>query len=161
MAYAAIAIEEDDGAKLFGVIDVRARHALISVVTDRRAAAEIVRRDYPEGERAQALEWLGDAAEVADAAALFARRCAQGCRADLASRIGAVVSHAQEGEIEQVTTSRGTIDLYREAEGHWWGIVWRTDELDAERDRASHDLAAIERNAATYRRRAALDEHSE
>lgn len=157
MAYAAIAIEEDDGAKLFRVIDVRARHAMISVVNDRRAAAEIVRRDYPEGERARTLEWLGDAAEVVDASELFARRCAQTCRDELASRIGAVVSRERVDEIERVTTTRGTVDLHREAEGHWWGIVWRTGELDEERNRASHDLAAVERNATTHRRRSELD----
>ena len=47
--------------------------------------------------------------------------------------------------------------LYRRREGDWWGLVFQTDELFAERDRASRDREMIAQNARTYERRRALE----
>ena len=82
IGYLAQALEEDDAARLYRVLDERSRHALISIVADRRASAGVIRASYPEDERASALEALGDAADVATPEELFARRCARGAAED-------------------------------------------------------------------------------
>lgn len=158
MAYLALALERDDPRMLFRVVDERARHAMISIVTDRRRAAELIAETYPEQEREQALQALGDAATVEDAAGLFARRCDATCRQELAASVGAPVETTEDGDEVVVRTSRGaTLRMYRAREGAWWGLVWKTDELDRERDRANQALRQIERNAETYRRRRGLE----
>ena len=157
MAYAAMALERDDPRMLFRVVDERARHAMISIVADRRQAAARIRETYPEGLREEALAELGDAASVEDAAGLFVRRCDASCRQAIAASVGAPVETTPDGDELVVRTSRGaTLRLYRPREGAWWGIVWRTAELDRERDRANQALQQIERNAETYRRRREL-----
>ncbi len=158
MAYLALSLERDDSRMLFRVIDERARHAMISIVTDRRKAAELIEETYPEAERAEALRDLGDAATVADAAALFALRCDATCRRELAASVGVPVETTEDGDEVVVRTSRGaTVRMYRSAQGAWWGLVWNTDALDRERDRANQALQQIERNAETYRRRRGLE----
>src|SRR5690348_4293692 len=71
LALAVRAVETNDAAAMFKVIDRRSRAALISVVKDRTASARAIHKDYPQPEQAAALSALGDAAEVADAEALF------------------------------------------------------------------------------------------
>ncbi len=157
MAYAALALERDDPRMLFRVIDARARHAMISIVADRRRSAELIAAAYPPAEQAEALRALGDAATVPDAAALFASRCDALCRQEIASVIGAPVETTREGEELVVQTTRGArVRMYRASEDAWWGLVWKTAELDRERDRANQALQQIERNVETYRRRREL-----
>ncbi|HJL02694.1 MAG TPA: hypothetical protein RMH85_29655 [Polyangiaceae bacterium LLY-WYZ-15_(1-7)] len=158
MAYAALAVERDDPAMLFRIVDARARHAMISIVNDRRAAASLVRETYPEAERAAALARLGDAAEVESARELFARRCDAACRSTIGGDVGKPERTETEGEETIVHTARGTtVRVWRAEEGDWWGLVWHTDELDEERARANRDLRLIEENAETYRRRRELE----
>ncbi|MBX3246754.1 MAG: hypothetical protein KF901_06210 [Myxococcales bacterium] len=157
VAYMARAIEHDDPAALFRVVDERARHAMISIVADRRAAAALIRAAYPPEVKDDALEELGDAATVETAAALFALRCGAACRQALGERLGPPTSERDEGDERVVTTSRGgTVRLYRAQPGHWWGFVWETEALDRERSRANRDLRHIERNVEIYRRRMGL-----
>lgn len=152
------AVERDDAATLYRGIDERARHAMISIVSDRREAARLVRESYPEGERAAAIAALGDAAEVESAEQLFARRCDAACRRGIGDRIGAAAEVRKEGPITVVTTARGTeVRLYRGGPDEWYGLEWHTDELSLERDRANRDLAIIRQNAATFDRRRALE----
>ncbi|MFW5921636.1 MAG: hypothetical protein ACOCUS_07335 [Polyangiales bacterium] len=161
LKYAAQAVEKRDARKLYRVVDERARHAMHSIVHDRREAARLVRESYPEDERAQALRRLGEAAEVEDPPGLFAVRCDDACLDDLEARIGAPDETHEDGEELVVHTARGTeVRLYRSASGSWWGIVWNTDELAAERDKANQDLRAIRRNAEIYERRRELDKHA-
>ena len=158
MIYAANAIEERDSRKLYNVIDERARHALHSIVADRRAAAERIREAYPEELRPSALRALGDGAEAEDAEGLFALRCGEECRDDLGTKIGGVERTEEQGDLLVVHTARGEeLTLYRREEGHWWGMVWHTEELDRERSRASQDLRRVEANATTYERRQRLE----
>ncbi len=160
MGYAALAIERDDPEMLFKVIDERARHALISIVADRQAAAALIRAHYPAADQAGALQSLGDALDLEDAWQLFAARCDQACRRAWSTELGAVQTKTADGEEWRVTTTRGAeVRVYREHEGEWWGLVWRTAELDAERDRANRDLEMIRQNAETYQRREALEHH--
>ena len=151
------ALEADDGERLYRLLDERARHALISIHADRRAAAEIVRARYPEDQRAEVLASLGDAAEASTPEALFATRCARACRGELAASVGAPISQQREGDELVVTTSRGELRFYRAREGQWWGFVWQTERFDRERDVASRDLRQIQRNAEVFQRRDELD----
>ncbi|MGD8860024.1 MAG: hypothetical protein PVI30_08420 [Myxococcales bacterium] len=154
---AARAIEAGDGRQLFKVIDERARHAMISIVKDRREAATLIRADYPEPERPAALSALGDAAEARDAADLFVRRCPASCMAALARRLGAPASERRDGRSLQITTAAGEqLELHLGSDT-WWGLAWKTDALSAERDRAARELAQIRDNAEIYRRRRALE----
>ena len=133
-----------------------------SIVGDRRAAAAIIEESYPPSERDRALAELGDAVGVDDAAGLFAARCDAECRSEIGSRLGGVERTEVDGEELVVHTVRGAIvRLYRRAEGHWWGIVWQTAELDRERSRANQDLRRVEQNAETYRRRRQLEGREE
>ncbi len=158
LAYLARAVEKDDPAALYRAIDERARHAMISIVADRREAAALVRESYPPAEQAAALAALGDAAEVENAAGLFARRCDEACRAEIGASIGAAADVREEGPLTLVTTARGTtVALYRGSPTGWYGLVWNTDALSAERDRANRDLAIVRENAATFTRRRALE----
>lgn len=154
LEYAARAIERNDAQALFRVIDARSRHAMASIVADRRAAAALIRSTYPEDQRADALSDLGSAANVEDAAALFAERCTRECMSDLASRIGAPISQRQDGDELVVETPRGGTLRVTGGGDDWYGIVWRYDELDAERQRANQDRLLVEANARTYELRA-------
>ena len=162
MIYAANAIEANDSRKLYHAVDERARHALHSIVADRSAAAERIRDAYPEELHEAALGELGDAAGAEDAEGLFALRCGAECRDELGSRIGGVERTEERGEELIVHTARGEeVVLYRRDPAQWWGIVWRTQALDRERNRASQDLRRVEANAATYERRERLEGHQD
>lgn len=154
LEYAARAIEQNDARALFRVIDARSRHAMASIVADRRAAAALIRSSYPEDQRADALADLGSAANVEDAAALFADRCKQECMSDLASRIGAPISQRQDGDELVVETPRGGTLRVTGGGSDWYGIVWHYDELDTARQRANQARLLVEANARTYQLRA-------
>lgn len=157
VSFAAAAVERSDATSLFRVIDQRARHAMASIVADRNRAAAIVARDYPAEARPEALASLGDAVGAADAPALFARRCGEPCFAELRGVLGAPRELARTGDEVVATTARGTeIRLHLGSDG-WYGLVWRTPELDRERTQASRDVEVVERNAEVYRRRRELE----
>ena len=160
IGYLAVALERDDPAMLFRAVDARARHAMISIVADRARAAELIASDYPEDARDAALAELGDAATVSEASDLFALRCASACRSELSASLGAPTEQRREGDELVVTTARGGTLRFHKPDGAdaWFGWVWETEALDAERDRANRDLRQIEENAATYRRRRELDQ---
>jgi hypothetical protein len=151
LALAARAVEADDRAALFQVIDRRSRSALISVVKDRTTAARAIRADYPEAERDLALRAVSDPAE------LFARRCDRACVAELGANLGAPVSETPvDGELIVQTAEGRTVRLFKGSDG-LWGLVWRTRELFDERLRASRERLQIVANAEVYRRRKQLE----
>ena len=156
LAGAAAALESGDGVGLFPYIDERARFALGSTVTSRNDARRLIEVDYPASERPAALAALGDAAEVATADELFARRCGEGCMRTLAEQVGAPVSQFREGDEVRVTTSRGTtLHMFAGHDGRY-GIVWNTKACMAERGVAARDFRQIQENAAVYRKHRAL-----
>ena len=155
LEYASRAIGDGDRTRLFRVIDPRSRHAMASIVEDRRASARLIRETYPEDQQAAALEQLGMATEAEDAAGLFAQRCDEACMADIAGRLGAPTDTQEDGDELVVRTSRGATLRVRGGGDDWFGIVWRFDELDAERARANQDRQLVQQNAETYRRREA------
>jgi len=150
LAKAIQAVAEGDKAELFKVIDQRARHALISIVADRRSAAQSIREGYPKENQAAALQELGDAAEANDAVDLFARRCGDDCMRSLRETLAGPRSIERDGKLVHVLTTRGgKLDLYLGSDT-WYGIVWNTEELDRERDRAAAEREQIQRNAELY-----------
>ena len=156
LALAVRAVEGDDRAALYKVIDRRSRAALVSVIKDRSAAAKVIRADYPEPERSAALRALGDAADLSDPVALFARRCDSRCVAELGAGLGAPVSESVSGEELLVRTAKGReVRMFKGRDG-LWGLAWRTQELSDERLRAARERLQIEANAEVYRRRRAL-----
>ncbi len=155
IAFATEALAAGDGERLFLVIDERSRHALHSIVHDRRAAASLVQASYPPRHRPAALRALGTAAGVSSPAALFALRCERTCRAAMTRALGAPISQQkQDGEV-LVTTARGQVRL-RKGSDTWYGLVWRTEALARERTRANADLARVRANAALYARQKKL-----
>jgi len=151
------AVELRDGRALYRVLDQRARHALISIVEDRLASAELIRRDYPAELRGQALQELGDAAQAQDAAGLFATRCPDACMAELAQKLAAPEGQERVGKLLRVRTVRGTtLDMYPGDDG-WYGLVWNTEALSQERNEAARQRVQIVKNAEIYRRRRDLE----
>lgn len=160
--YALRAIEADDTEALFRVIDSRSRAAMFSIVSDRQAARALIETHYPEDEKAAALRAIAPTeADLADTPeAYFAARCDSACRNGFRENLGAPTEERAiegSGETLEVTTTRGTIMVHRQESGHWWGLVWELDALDAARNRASRDLRQIETNVTTFERRARLD----
>ena len=154
---AAQAIEANDPARLFRVIDQRARYALASIVHSRVTAKQLIEADYPANERASALAQLGDAALASSPADLFAHRCDAACMADFGRQIGAPTAEENTGGDVVVHTARGgTLHMHAGKDG-WYGLVWNTDALDAERSKATRDLDQIRQNATAYRLRRTLD----
>ena len=157
LARAAQALEQQDPRRLFLALDRRARAAMFSIVADRRAAAEMIRADYPEAEQKTAIAALGDAAQVTDAAELFVRRCDAACISGFSAAISAPTSQTQDRQELVVRTVRGqTLRLFRGEDG-LLGIVWHTAELSDERLRANRERLQIQSNAEVYRRRRALE----
>ena len=156
LAFASHALQTDDPVALFSVIDERARHAIISIVADRAQSQALIDADYPQDDqRAAASAWQDD--DLSGPAAFFARRCDEGCRQTLGENLGAPTEESEDGPEHVVVTTRGSVRLYRANPSSWWGIVWRVEVLDQERNRASRDLRQIEQNAEVYRRRRQLE----
>lgn len=156
LANAAEALEGRDAVRFFATLDQRTRFAMISTVNTRREARRLIEADYPESEKAQALEALGEAAQVETGAELFARRCDLSCLNTFADSVGAPASEVVRGDEVEVTTVRGhTLRMHAGTDGEY-GIVWSTQATSAERAQAARELVRIRENAAVYRRRKAL-----
>jgi hypothetical protein len=156
LANAAEALEGRDPVRFFATLDQRTRFAMISTVTARREARALIEADYPESEKAGALAALGEAAEVATGAELFARRCDIACLNYFADTVGAPASQVVRGDEVEVTTVRGrTLRMHAGTDGTY-GIVWSTEATAAERAQSARELVRIRENAAVFRRRSAL-----
>jgi hypothetical protein len=156
LAKAATALARNDASGLFRVIDQRARHALAAIVQARHEAAEIIRKSYPAGEQERALGELGDALGAKDAAALFALRCPQTCRDELAARVGAPADVKSDGPVTIVRTARGSELRLFHGTDTWYGIEWQTEAVSRERDRAAAELDLVRKNGELYAQQNAL-----
>jgi len=156
LANAAEALEARDAVRFFSTLDERTRFAMIATVKARAAAREAIEADYPESEKARALEALGDAAEVSTGAELFARRCGDACLHAFSESVGAPASEVVRGDEVEVTTVRGrTLRMHAGKDGTY-GIVWSTRASAEERSQASRELVQIKDNAAVYKKRREL-----
>lgn len=157
LAYAARAAEEADTQRLFRILDQRGRHALDATLKLRQQAASVVREQYPSDQQAAALRELGDAATLTSTQQLFAKRCDSNCIDWFRNMVGAAAEQHDQDGLVSVRTVRDTELTLRLGTDGWYGIVWRSDELAAERDRAARDLAQIQDNARVYGARRLLE----
>lgn len=156
LAYAARAVENGDTRRLFRILDQHGRHALDATFKLRQEAAKTIREHYPPTERDAALRELGDALAANGTEELFAKRCDSSCIEWFGSVVGAPAEQKVVGDLINVRTVRDTKLVMRRGTDGWYGIVWRTDELSAERERAARDLAQIQDNARVYSARRSL-----
>lgn len=157
LAYAARAAEQGDTVRLFRILDQEARHALDATLKQRQQAAAIIRDTYPADEREPALRELGDAVDAESTEALFAKRCDSSCIDWFSRNVGAPAAQSTKGDVTSVRTIRDTDIRLRHGSDGWYGIIWRTDELAAERERAARDLAQVQENARVYSARKRLE----
>lgn len=156
LAASSEALESHDPEDLFEVLDERARFALATIVKARRAARELIEKDYPTSAQASALAALGEAAQVSRGAELFARRCGPSCVASFAELVAPPASEVVVGDEVEVTTVRGrALRLHAGSDGRY-GLVWNTRHLAEEVSQVSRELAVIRDNAAVYRKKSAL-----
>ncbi|HEU4534612.1 MAG TPA: hypothetical protein VFS00_10860 [Polyangiaceae bacterium] len=107
---------------------------------------------YPEPERAAALARYPEAAQAADAPALFAKLArSRGWEARLRRDLSGVGRVEEQGERATLETARGTRYAFRRRENGIWGLTMFTGELRLEAERAARDAALVERAAADYR----------
>jgi hypothetical protein len=157
LAGAASAVGARDHEALFAVLDQRSRFALSSVYTARKAAAEEIRKSYPQAAQRSALAELGDAVDARSDADLFRLRCGETCLDAFASVLGAPTSIVFDDKLATVKTVRGTeTQLYRGDDGRF-GLVWETAALVRERTRAAAELDLIRKNGQQYRSQRALE----
>lgn len=158
LTYAAQAAEAGDTVKLFRILDQRGRHALDATVKLRQESAVIVRDNYPAAEVDAAIQELGDAVDAKDTESLFKKRCDSSCVEWFSSQVAAAAEQRVGGAEVSIRTVRDTnLTLHKGNDG-WYGIVWQTEQLAAERERAARDLAQIQDNARVYRERKRLEE---
>jgi len=157
LTYAARAVEQRDTRRLFRILDQQGRHALDASFKLRHDAAKTIREQYPAAEKDAALRELGDALAATATDDLFAKRCDSSCIAWFDSIVGAPAEQQIVGDLVKVRTVRDTNLTLRLGTDGWYGIVWRTEQLSAERERAARDLAQVQDNARTYSARRALE----
>ncbi len=156
MAALADALERDDLRAVFGRLDRESREALYGIAEAAREQAAIVRADYPPAERDRELERL-EADVAPDGVELFARRCPLDCRQALRRSLGAIVERRERGEQVEVRTATGGRLRWRKDEKGRYRLLWRTEALKAERDRAFQALRDVQRAAELHRRRRQLE----
>mgnify|MGYP001020690254 CR=1 FL=1 len=141
----------DEGA--FAYLETEAQWASFTVREKRKKALELVRRSYPESEKGPLVEAyapFADAHDGPDVFALYARRRAWDKR--LKRDLSGVASVDVSGERASVVTMRGTRYPFRVRDNGIWGLTIFTADLLAEAERATRDLAVVEKAAADYDR---------
>lgn len=161
LEYLAGAAHEGDKLKLFRGQDQLARHALDATVKMRNETARIIRDTYPTSAVPNALAELGDTLDVPTSQELFSRRCDAACVDWFSRNLGAAAAQQVTGALVTVRTIRDTTITLRKGTDGWYGVVWRTDEWVAERDRAARDLAQVQENARVYSARRRLEPNRE
>ena len=157
LAYAARAVEHGDRKQLFRILDQQGRHALDATLKQRQEAARVIQQSYPADEASRALAELGDAITATSSEDLFTKRCDSECFAWFSRNVAAPAEQTSHGDLTTVRTIRDTTITLRHGSDGWYGIVWKTDELAAERDRAARDLAQVQENARVYSTRKRLE----
>lgn len=157
LEYLALAANEGDKFKLFRGQDQVARHALDATFKMRHETARIISDTYPASAVPAALAELGDALNVESTLELFFRRCDAACLEWFSRNLGAAAEQQATGALVVIRTINDTKLTLRKGTDGWYGVVWRTDEWVAERDRAARDLAQVQENARVYSARKRLE----
>lgn len=147
------ALTDDKPEGAFAYLETEAQWASFTVREKRKKALELVRRSYPESEKGPLVEAyapFADAHDGPDVFALYARRRAWDKR--LKRDLSGVASVDVSGERASVVTMRGTRYPFRVRDNGIWGLTIFTADLLAEAERATRDLAVVEKAAADYDR---------
>jgi hypothetical protein len=154
-AYARIAmcVAERRPSDIFPYLDTEAQWAAFTIRDMRKKACDHVRSSYPRGEGERLLDAWHEEAEAAGGPEVFAllaahRRWTARLERDLSGPAHVDI----EGRRATVVTARGTRYPFRLRDNGIWGLTVFTAELQAEAERASRDLAVVERDAADYDR---------
>lgn len=135
----------------FAYLETEAQWASYTVRDKRKAALALVRASYPAAERGPleaAYAPFADAPDGADVFALYAKQ--RGWEKRLARDLSGVASVDTQGERASVVTVRGTRYPFRRRDNGIWGLTVFTADLVAEAERATRDLAVVERAAKDY-----------
>ncbi len=154
-AYLRIAHGLTDGklTVAFPYLETEAQWACFTVRDNRKRALELVRRSYPEAEKAPleaAYSPFADAPDGADVFALYARD--RGWDKRLKRDLSGVASVDEQGERASVVTVRGTRYPFRKRDNGIWGLTLFTADLLVEAERTTRDLVVVEKAAADYER---------
>ena len=154
-AYLRIAHGLTDGklAVAFPYLETEAQWACFTVRDNRKRALELVRRSYPEAEKAPleaAYAPFADAPDGADVFVLYARD--RGWDKRLKRDLSGVASVDEQGERASVVTVRGTRYPFRKRDNGIWGLTLFTADLLVEAERTTRDLVVVEKAAADYER---------
>lgn len=137
----------------FPYLETEAQWASYTVRENRKRALDLVRRSYPDDERApleKAYSPFASAPDGADVFALYAKE--RGWDKRLKRDLSGVASVDLQGERASVVTVRGTRYPFRKRENGIWGLTIFTADLVAEAERTTRDLAVVEKAAADYER---------
>jgi hypothetical protein len=154
-AYARIAlsIAERRPRDIFPYLDTEAQWAAYTIRDMRKNGRDRVRTSYPPEERERLLDAWRDEADAPDGPELFALLAARRRWTERLERDLSGAAHVDiEGARATVVTARGTRYPFRRRDNGIWGLTVFTAELQAEAERASRDLAVVERDAADYDR---------
>ena len=145
------ALTDDHPREAFAYLETEAQWASYTVREKRKAALALVRASYPEAERAP-LETsyapFADAPDGADVFALYAKQ--RGWDKRLKRDLSGVAEVDLQGERASIVTMRGTRYAFRKRENGIWGLTMFTADLVAEAERATRDLAVVEKAAKDY-----------
>jgi hypothetical protein len=156
LAASAEALEANDSARFFSLLDERSRFAMAGTVSALSSARQLIEADYPDAEKPRALADLGPAGRLNTPVELFELRCDARCRHSFSELVCAPESEVPAGDEIAVTTVRGGILHMHAGQDGGYGIVWKTAALHDERAQANRALGQIRDNAAVYRRRREL-----
>ncbi len=155
-AYARIvlAVTDDRLGAAFAYLETDAQWAVFTALDYEKQISTLVATSYPEPERATLLAEVEDARAASGGEDYFARLARRlGFVARLRKDLSGVARIEIKGERATVETARGTRYAFRRRDNGIWGLTLFTAELRARAERASRDVAVIERAAADYRAR--------
>jgi hypothetical protein len=149
----ALAVAQRRPRDMFAYLETEAQWASFTIRDLRRKACDKVRASYPHEQAAPLLDaWHGEA-DAPDGPDLFALFAARGGWVARLERDMSGVEHVEvQGERATVVTTRGTRYAFRRRDNGIWGLTMFTADLDNEAERASRDLAVVERAATDYDR---------
>jgi hypothetical protein len=146
-----LAVTEGRLAQAFPYLETEAQWACYTLHEYRSKAVQLVRSSYPEPERTQLLSLYGTSENASTAEALFAREAlAKGWEGRLRRDLSGIARVEVQADRATVETARGTRYPFRRRENGIWGLTWFTSALHEEAQKASRDLAVIEKAAADY-----------
>ncbi len=145
------AVNAGEPEAIFPYIETAAQHAAFTIGKYRTQSRERILAVYPEPERSQALERLGELSQVEPGPGVFAWYAERyGWLARLRRDLSGIKSVDIQGERASVETTRGTRYPFRRRENGIWGLTLFTAKLVSDSEKAARDFEQIAAAAADY-----------